>query len=124
MKWISLSVLLMLMVQPTIKNSIFIWYQLNKSEIIQELCENKDTPMMHCDGKCVLAKKIKATEGNRENSPAVPSSLLEEIDPTTLVENDYLVNRSLHLIENSFGSFVDFYSSNYSKDIFHPPTAC
>ena len=84
MKWISLSVLLMLMVQPTIKSSIFIWYQINKSAIIQELCENKDTPMMHCDGKCVLAKKIKAAEGKRDTAPVVPASLLQEIDPTTI----------------------------------------
>lgn len=35
-------------------------YLLHKSRIIERFCENKDKPLLNCDGKCYLAKKLNA----------------------------------------------------------------
>lgn len=32
----------------------YIDYVINKTEIIDKFCENKDKPMLQCDGKCHL----------------------------------------------------------------------
>lgn len=41
-------------------------YLLNKEYIANELCVNKDVPMMHCNGKCHLAKMIKEQQTQEE----------------------------------------------------------
>lgn len=44
-------------------------YVLNYEYIISELCENKATPELNCNGKCHLEKELaKAAETNSENS--------------------------------------------------------
>ena len=37
-------------------------FRVNQKYIAQTLCENRDKPQLHCDGKCYLAKKIKQAE--------------------------------------------------------------
>ena len=34
-----------------------------------ELCENKAMPMMHCNGQCILAKKMKKQAEQEKNNP-------------------------------------------------------
>ena len=44
-------------------------YVLNYEYIITELCENKATPELNCNGKCHLEKELaKAADTNSENS--------------------------------------------------------
>jgi len=37
-------------------------FELNQQYIAEYFCINKDKPLLHCDGKCFLAKKLKETE--------------------------------------------------------------
>ncbi len=39
-------------------------YVINYKHISQDLCENKDKPEMHCNGKCHLKKEIKKVLGD------------------------------------------------------------
>ncbi|MFD2520619.1 hypothetical protein [Emticicia soli] len=41
---------------------IYLQYEINKDYIIKNYCVNKNRPQLHCDGKCYLAKKLKAAE--------------------------------------------------------------
>jgi hypothetical protein len=54
-------------------SKLIIWanYEINKAEITQKYCINKDKPGMHCCGKCLLKRKL-AEEEARQNSPAMP----------------------------------------------------
>ena len=42
------------------------YYQANKAYIARVLCENRSKPELHCDGKCFLAKKLKATQDKQD----------------------------------------------------------
>jgi len=42
------------------------YYQINKAYIARVLCENRSKPELHCDGKCFLAKKLKATQDKQD----------------------------------------------------------
>ncbi len=46
---------------------IFAGFELNKNYIASKLCENRDKPWMHCNGKCYFAKKIKQAQENEKN---------------------------------------------------------
>ncbi|WP_432328376.1 hypothetical protein ACRQ5D_01315 [Mucilaginibacter sp. P25] len=41
---------------------IFAGFELNRNYIATKLCENRNRPWLHCDGKCYFAKKIKQAE--------------------------------------------------------------
>jgi len=42
-------------------------FELNRKYIATNLCENRDKPWLHCNGKCYFMKKIKQAE-EREKS--------------------------------------------------------
>lgn len=42
------------------------YYQANKEYIARVLCENRDKPQLHCDGKCYLAKRLKAAQDRQD----------------------------------------------------------
>jgi hypothetical protein len=42
-------------------------FELNKNYIATKLCENRNKPWMHCNGKCYFMKKIKQAE-DKQNS--------------------------------------------------------
>ncbi len=44
-------------------------YWLNRSYVAQNLCENKNKPALHCDGKCYLSKQIKKDASNDATAP-------------------------------------------------------
>lgn len=50
----------------------YLEYEVNRSYIIAELCENTDRPEMKCNGQCYLSKKLKQAKGAEENDPASP----------------------------------------------------
>jgi hypothetical protein len=41
-------------------------YQLNRNYIARVLCENRDKPQLHCNGKCYLAKKLKSQQDKQD----------------------------------------------------------
>lgn len=59
--------LLIATVLPTVSPwGTIAYYQINKDYIARVLCENRDKPDLHCDGKCYLAKKLKAQQDKQD----------------------------------------------------------
>lgn len=46
---------------------IYAGFAVNKKFIASTLCENRDKPQLHCNGKCYLMKKIKLAEEKEKN---------------------------------------------------------
>ena len=46
---------------------IYASFELNQKYIAANLCENRDKPWLHCDGKCYFMKKIKQAEERDKN---------------------------------------------------------
>ena len=56
-------VLLLSMVSANLSRFfIYAEFQANQQFIASVLCENRDKPQMHCEGKCYLMKKLKDAE--------------------------------------------------------------
>ncbi len=59
---------------------IYAGFELNRNYIATKLCENRDKPWMHCDGKCYFAKKIKqAEEKQASDERQSQKSLFQEV---------------------------------------------
>lgn len=97
-------------------------YYANKDYIAKNLCENRNKPMMHCDGKCCLKKKL-AKEG-KDQAPSSPRSQKNE-----QVVNLFCLNTRFELKHfaqtsrrNTYFSYNDLHTSSFHHSVFHPPT--
>ena len=46
---------------------IYAGFELNRNYIASRLCENRNKPWMHCNGRCYFMKKIKQAEDKEKN---------------------------------------------------------
>ncbi|QXV66618.1 hypothetical protein INP83_05930 [Mucilaginibacter sp. 21P] len=44
---------------------IYAGFELNRNYIATKLCENRNKPQLHCNGKCYFMKKLKQAEENK-----------------------------------------------------------
>lgn len=101
-----------------------IWFKINQVEIIAEKCENKDNPMMHCNGNCYLSKQLKKLdqkeqEHNQKRNPFQDQHKLEYIvDHPVLTLLMFIPEQ----VEKPVVAFnVDLSNGIYTA-FFHPPT--
>ena len=67
MRTFILYLLLIATILPTVSPwGIVAHYQLNKEYIARVLCENRNRPELHCDGKCYLARRLKAQQDRQD----------------------------------------------------------
>jgi hypothetical protein len=97
-------------------------YYANKEYIAKNLCENRDKPKMHCDGKCCLRKKL-AKEG-KEQGPTPRSQRNEETVVLFFEQtNITLPTGATATTKPEYYSYNDLDIRSYSAPIFHPPGA-
>jgi hypothetical protein len=94
---------------------------MNQSYIAETLCVNRDKPMMHCNGKCYLSKKI-TDQQKKEHSPV---STTEKFDvqlyflPVEIaVPHSFII-----LSKTAYLRQEPNLSTARPHSIFHPPTA-
>jgi len=58
---------------------VYAGFEMNRNYIAAKLCENRNKPWLHCNGKCYLMKKIKqAEEKQSANERETQKSLVQE----------------------------------------------
>lgn len=72
---IAFTLVLLIVAQAFSKWMVVFSYNLNKTFITQNFCENKNKPLLKCEGKCQLAKKLASDE--KENG--TPASLTKNV---------------------------------------------
>lgn len=83
--------LLPLYVLTTVRTVVpFLGYAMNYEYIAEQLCENRDKPELHCNGKCHVAKEVQTQsdkekqEGTKERVQSVDWScllLMSQLEP-------------------------------------------
>ena len=100
---------------------VFVWFESNRSYIAKELCENRARPQMHCNGQCVLMKKLKALE-EKSSDKSLPQNV--KYETFLCVMQDWLVMpESLSIrLENKYIAYYNaYYSFIHFKNNFRPP---
>lgn len=96
-------------------------YQINLPEYIAK-CINKDRPEMHCDGQCVLMKKIK----DQEKQETQKNYVVYEYSALYVHKEYVVLEMQLPNDESNqsqFLAYLDNYTYEYHSLIFHPPLA-
>lgn len=73
------AILLILVLLTPVLGKLGVWlhYQANLRYYAEVLCENQDKPDLNCDGHCVLAQRLAATN---PQPPAAPSAQLFQFE--------------------------------------------
>jgi hypothetical protein len=114
-------ILLAFLVQSFSSNLIILDYYTNTSAYALR-CENKARPMMHCNGKCQMMKKMQQEEKReQENS----ERRMENKNEWTLSSDSFFGNgqlqTSLQLKTNVLLPINIGFPIDRNDDIFHPP---
>lgn len=67
---LTFTLLASLLLQLFSREVIVMSFTLNRDYIAKNLCENRNRPELHCDGKCFLAKKLKAQHEREDRETA------------------------------------------------------
>lgn len=115
----------LLAVKSMIAPILFVKYEFSKDYIIENYCVNKDKPELHCDGKCYLAKQLKAAE--EQDGKAAQSEFLSYLFSFQVVLNslESLFQETPELlafrVEKASFYHNPFHSRALHFEIFHPP---
>lgn len=99
------------------KSIILVNYELNKKEITEKYCVNKDKPQMHCCGKCMLKKKL-AEQEEQQKYPLFPDIKTD----VPLVSEVYKVCQIYKVQKVEWKEFNNPSVYFIGKSIFHPPS--
>jgi hypothetical protein len=98
----------------------YVGYVINKAEYMRN-CENKYRPMLHCNGKCQLMKKMEAQRKKEEQQApelklAAKAEIISSRSSFLLNAPGVIINISREYAMQDPGTPVDRASS-----FFHPP---
>lgn len=122
MKKIVLLISIFILARPAIP---FLEYIVNYDYIVKELCENKEKPVLKCNGKCHLMKELaKTAEDDRNTSSDKKQNVKQEIE--VLFYQDFKslsCSNSYVFTNNKINSvYQNLYALTAIQSTFHPPT--
>jgi len=84
-------------------------------------CENKAKPMLHCNGRCQMLKKLKQEENKDKQNPERRNENKNEVLYCSKSQFDWQQHDTC--IEKSYPSFNTSITKDISVDFFQPPQA-
>jgi hypothetical protein len=120
-KGLTLILLLIILLQSSMKSIYVAYYHINQEYISSVLCINKDKPTSSCNGKCYLKKKMVEQEKQQQSIPSV----LKGLDEVLLYCVSYNWDFTTVYAEEAFLASLDAYEMPVYKTptdfIIQPP---
>lgn len=118
-----MSLLTLMLVKAWVLPLLYLDFEIRRDYIVANLCVNRDKPMMHCNGKCYLAKRIaeaKEKDAKQAEHDYLSHLIYQVMDSREVVYAaapvTFEIRTSLPYQYNS-----PFTARNLIADIFHPP---
>lgn len=110
-----------LTLQSFYRSIMAVEYQIHLPEYLAK-CINKSRPQLHCNGQCVLMKKIR----EKEKQETQKNLLVYEYS-ALYVHKEHTIFEPLPLAEesvvSSFSPYLTNYAFTYRASVFRPPIA-
>ena len=100
------------------------YWKYNQTEITKKFCENKAKPKLKCNGKCHLAKQLKAQENQGDSSKSNMPKFKKDIEIKLIHQSIEAISFSIidfSAIKKTTFFIVNNYAFNSVSDCFHPP---
>ena len=100
------------------------YWKYNQTEITEKYCENKTKPKLKCNGKCHLAKQLRAQDNQDDSSKSSLPKFKKDIEINLIhqsIETLSFSKLDFSLVQKSSFFIVNNYAFNSVNDCFHPP---
>lgn len=116
---------LLMLVKAWVIPLVYLDYELRKEYIIANLCVNRENPIIVCEGKCYLAKKIVEAkkQEERQAEQTYMADLLFQVMDTARLFVFCTAEPLLMPVTTAFDYQLPFAPGAAARDIFHPPLA-
>lgn len=98
---------------------INIAFTLNQPYLAKNICENRNKPNLHCNGKCFLRKKIIQAQQKEQNNNA--ENLKNQYKEALIYQKSFL-SLLYPIALKIFYPNLHFSLQHFTFPIFHPPT--
>lgn len=114
-----LNLYLLALLQPALP---VIDYLVNYNYIVEELCENRDKPILTCNGKCYLEKQVKQQLNltHSDESPMPPKVDFEKLISLKVKKFTFKLFE-VNLTEKNIYNYTALDESTFSNSLFRPP---
>jgi hypothetical protein len=120
-RYISVILLLIAFTGQAFQQSFLVLSYYTNTGAYSKNCVNKARPMLHCNGKCQLAKKIKQQEEKDQKNPERRPELKSEVSSSrTYFASLPLQDIEIHITHHSF--YIAARLPGHIPGIFHPPS--
>jgi hypothetical protein len=94
-------------------------FYIHQKSIVATQCENRYRPMLHCNGQCVLAKKLQQQERKEQQNPELKLQNKSEVSSS----RSFFITNLASLLPGytSYILLSDRSTIDRSFSIFHPP---
>lgn len=100
---------------------IYAEFKANQKYIAAALCENRDRPQLHCNGKCYLMKKLKDAEEKEKKQEQEAQK--KGTQYVSIIHTPMVVSFSGVKPKKEKPALISFELPEFSSDILHPPPA-
>lgn len=107
-RFIAIVLFISLVFQCLCSLGVLAWFQANQSYIASELCENKDKPAMHCNGQCVLMKKLKKLDDQQDKEH---TSNFNKVEVVVVIPAGLILPTPIKI---AFATIIPPYNKSYS----------
>lgn len=83
-------------------------------------CENKARPLLHCNGKCQMMKKLKEEEKKDQQNPERKSENKDDVVSSQSFFTTFLAEKTI-VLKSFTTHYSAFISQEAYRDIFRPP---
>ena len=115
---------LVLLFSTNLKSFITINYLLNKAEITELFCINKEKPKLECNGKCHLGKELAKENSDSDANPFSGKTSKTEIPQVIISEKvsdfSFKVETEIDQVQE-IGYKSVLHPSLFTSKILHPP---
>jgi len=118
-----MSLLTLMLVKAWVLPLLYLDFEIRRDYIVANLCVNRDKPMMHCNGKCYLAKRIadaKEKDARQAENDYLSHLIYQVMDSReplyAAAPVTFEIRTSIHYQYKS-----PFTARNPIAEIFHPP---
>jgi hypothetical protein len=117
------SLLVLIMTAPLItKTVLLVNYSVKKDYYTKVFCENKEFPQLKCEGKCRLAKQLKAIDvPSNSQKPEFPELLKTELQPFLPVALVSFLLSNASILRSVLLVSSDDLRCGYPIDMYSPP---
>jgi hypothetical protein len=97
------------------------WFFANRNYVAQQLCVNKKKPVLKCNGKCYLSKKLKESNEENEQQPSPSIKQWQETSPCILSIFQFNISSPSQVKVYQPAPVSRYHFFPY-LDVFHPPS--